>query len=64
MSYPEPMTVTDTVEQPAACTATQEPRGLRLRRPRFGIGWRLGLGLGLVSAVLIAGEVLATRITH
>ncbi|MBV8341757.1 MAG: EAL domain-containing protein [Gammaproteobacteria bacterium] len=56
--------MTDTVEQPAARTARQEPRGLRLRRPRLGIGWRLGLGLSLVSAVLIAGEVLATRITH
>jgi diguanylate cyclase (GGDEF)-like protein len=31
------------------------------RVPRLGIGLRLGLGLALVAAVLIAGEMLATR---
>jgi hypothetical protein len=33
-------------------------------RPRLGIGWRLILGLTAVAAVLIAGEVLATRTTR
>jgi hypothetical protein len=28
---------------------------------RLGIGWRLGLGLAAVSAVLVLGEMLATR---
>src|ERR1700756_855770 len=32
------------------------PRSLRL-----GIGWRLGLGLAAVTAVLVFGEMLATR---
>src|SRR5947208_2203909 len=31
------------------------------RRPRLGIGWRLGLGLAAVTAVLLLGESLATR---
>jgi diguanylate cyclase (GGDEF)-like protein len=34
-------------------------RGWRV--PRLGIGLRLGLGLALVAAVLVAGDVLATR---
>src|SRR5207248_3742374 len=29
--------------------------------PRLGIGWRLGLGLAAVTAVLLLGESLATR---
>ncbi|MBV8146720.1 MAG: HAMP domain-containing protein, partial [Gammaproteobacteria bacterium] len=33
-------------------------------QPRLGIGWRLILGLTAVAAVLIAGEVLATRTTR
>ncbi|HSY05170.1 MAG TPA: EAL domain-containing protein [Steroidobacteraceae bacterium] len=36
----------------------------RLRAPRFGIGWRLLLGLAAVAAVLVAGEELATRTTR
>src|SRR5213082_2058977 len=31
------------------------------RSPRLGIGWRLGLGLAAVTAVLLLGESLATR---
>ena len=40
------------------------PRGWRLRAPRLGIGWRLGLGLAAVTTVLLLGEVLATRTTR
>jgi diguanylate cyclase (GGDEF)-like protein len=36
----------------------------RLRLPRLGIGWRLLLGLTAVAAVLVAGDVLATRTTR
>jgi len=45
---------------------TPEPlkrRGFRIRTPRLGIGWRLGLWLMAVFAVLGAGELLATRTT-
>ncbi|HEX4619769.1 MAG TPA: diguanylate cyclase, partial [Steroidobacteraceae bacterium] len=31
------------------------------RAPRLGVGSRLGLGLAAVAAVLVAGEILATR---
>jgi diguanylate cyclase (GGDEF)-like protein len=31
------------------------------RRPRLGVGARLGLGLAAVAAVLVAGDMLATR---
>src|SRR5207237_10064483 len=31
------------------------------RSPRLGIGWRLGLGLAAVTAVLMLGESLDTR---
>ena len=34
------------------------------RAPLLGIAWRLGLGLAAVAAVLVAGEVLATRTTR
>jgi diguanylate cyclase (GGDEF)-like protein len=42
------------------------PRRLRLWRggPYLSIGWRLGLGLAAVAAVLVASEVLATRTTR
>jgi diguanylate cyclase (GGDEF)-like protein len=42
------------------------PRQLRLWRgsPLLGIGWRLGLGLAAVAAVLVASEILATRTTR
>lgn len=42
------------------------PRRLRLWRggPYLSIGWRLGLGLAAVAAVLVASEVLSTRTTR
>jgi diguanylate cyclase (GGDEF)-like protein len=36
-------------------------RGWLPRMPRLGVGARLGLGLAAVAAVLVVGEVLATR---
>jgi diguanylate cyclase (GGDEF)-like protein len=36
-------------------------RAWRLRAPRLGVGSRLALGLAAVAAVLVAGELLATR---
>jgi diguanylate cyclase (GGDEF)-like protein len=44
---------------PLAVSAAR--RGWRLRVPRLGIGWRLGLGLTAVATVLVLGETLATR---
>ena len=38
-------------------------RGWRSARP-LGIGWRLGLGLAAVTAVLVASEILATSTTR
>ena len=51
---------------PNSTPATPRPRPAarrrwRLRMPRLGIGWRLGLGLTAVAAVLVLGETLATR---
>ena len=42
------------------------PRRLRLWRggPYLSTGWRLGLGLAAVAAVLVASEILATRTTR
>ncbi len=37
------------------------PPGRRAWRLRLGIGWRLGLGLAAVAAVLVGGEMLAAR---
>lgn len=51
------MTETDPLRAPAA----RRPRAWRIRAPRLGIGGRLVLGLAAVAAVLLAGEVLATR---
>jgi len=48
---------------PPPAPAPQKRDGWRLRLPRLGIGWRLGLWLTAVVAVLIVGELLATRIT-
>src|SRR5215469_2276846 len=45
----------------AAPPASQARRAWPWGRPRLGIGWRLILGLTAAAAVLIAGEVLATR---
>ncbi|HWZ61644.1 MAG TPA: EAL domain-containing protein [Steroidobacteraceae bacterium] len=39
-------------------------RRWRPRAPRLGVGARLGLGLAAVAAVLVVGEVLATRTTR
>jgi len=57
-----PEATTDT-PRAAAGGAPARParRSWRPRAPRLGIGWRLILGLTAVAAVLIAGEVLATR---
>ena len=49
----------------AAGTATPSPASRRRawlpRAPRLGVGARLALGLAAVAAVLVAGEILATR---
>src|SRR5262249_37991614 len=55
-----PMTETDPL-RPAAAPVARAPRTWRMRAPRLGIGWRLVLGLAAVAAVLLVGEVLATR---
>jgi diguanylate cyclase (GGDEF)-like protein len=49
---------------PRPLPAPRVPRRWRLRVPRLGIGWRLGLGLAAVTAVLMLGEGLATRTTR
>jgi diguanylate cyclase (GGDEF)-like protein len=48
----------------AAAPAAPPPprrRAWRPRAPRLGVGARLALGLAAVAAVLVAGEILATR---
>jgi diguanylate cyclase (GGDEF)-like protein len=50
----------------AAGSAAPRPASLRRRTwrwraPRLGVGARLALGLAAVAAVLVAGEILATR---
>jgi diguanylate cyclase (GGDEF)-like protein len=60
-----PQATSDTARKPPeGAAARPAPRPWRLRAPRLGIGWRLILGLTAVAAVLIAGEVLATRTTR
>ena len=44
--------------------ARDECAGWRVGAPLLGIAWRLGLGLAAVAAVLVGGEVLATRTTR
>ena len=44
-----------------ARTAAPQRRAWRPRAPRLGVGARLALGLAAVAAVLVAGEILATR---
>jgi len=57
-----PEATTDTPRAPPGdASARPAQRSWRPRAPRLGIGWRLILGLTAVAAVLIAGEVLATR---
>ena len=63
MSHAPTMTETAPSPTPPACMPPPR-RGWRLRTPRFGIGWRLSLGLASVAAVMIAGEILATRTTR
>jgi diguanylate cyclase (GGDEF)-like protein len=48
----------------SAVPARPARRPWRLRAPRLGIGWRLGLGLTAVAAVLLGGEQIATRTTR
>jgi len=51
-----------TAPSPPTAAPARPPRRARLwRAPRLGIGLRLGLGMAVVAAVLIAGEELATR---
>ncbi len=59
MQNPLPEATRPTAPQPAATPSAR--RGWRFRGPRLGIGWRLGLGLAAVAAVLMVGESLATR---
>ncbi len=49
---------------PQPTPAARVPRGWRLRGPRLGIGWRLGLGLTAIATVLLLGEALAARTTR
>ena len=64
MSYPDPMPESASA-QPARAAPPRPSRGVwRLRAPRLGIGWRLGLGLAALAAVLVAGEQFATRTTR
>jgi diguanylate cyclase (GGDEF)-like protein len=48
----------------ADAAVSAAPRRWRLRLPRLGIGWRLGLGLAAVAALLVAGEQMAARTTR
>jgi diguanylate cyclase (GGDEF)-like protein len=48
----------------ADATGAAAPRRWRLRAPRLGIGWRLGLGLTAVAALLVGGEQMAARTTR
>jgi diguanylate cyclase (GGDEF)-like protein len=60
-----PEATAETPRPPRAAVAAAAPRAWPWgSRPRLGIGWRLILGLTAVAAVLIAGEVLATRTTR
>jgi diguanylate cyclase (GGDEF)-like protein len=49
---------------PAGKTGASAARPRRAHSPLLGIAWRLGLGLAAVAAVLVAGEVTATRTTR
>jgi len=53
-------------ELPASTTIAGAPTAPRRRAhsPLLGIAWRLGLGLAAVAAVLVGGEVFATRTTR
>src|ERR1700686_2517801 len=62
MHKPPPETTQPAAPRPAA--AQRVRRGWRLRAPRLGIGWRLGLGLTAIATVLLFGEALATRTTR
>jgi diguanylate cyclase (GGDEF)-like protein len=60
-----PETAAETARPPRATAAPAVQRAWPWGgTPRLGIGWRLILGLTAVAAVLIAGEVLATRTTR
>src|SRR6266550_972244 len=52
------------IAETAPPPAPRVARGWRLRGPRLGIGWRLGLGLAAVTTVLVLGEMLAARTTR
>ncbi|HYL03323.1 MAG TPA: EAL domain-containing protein [Steroidobacteraceae bacterium] len=54
----------DSEAAPADAPRSPAPRRAWLRAPRLSVGWRLGLGLAAVGAVLLAGETLATRTTR
>ncbi len=45
----------------APCRPQKRRRAWLPRAPRLGVGSRLALGLAAVAAVLVAGEILATR---
>jgi diguanylate cyclase (GGDEF)-like protein len=64
MSHPEPVPESASAYSPDAVAQPRAQRRWRLRAPRLGIGWRLGLGLAAVAAVLVAGEQMATRTTR
>ncbi|HEY7995486.1 MAG TPA: GGDEF domain-containing protein, partial [Steroidobacteraceae bacterium] len=53
-------------ELPASTAIAGAPTAPRRRAhsPLLGIAWRLGLGLAAVAAVLVGGEVFATRTTR
>jgi diguanylate cyclase (GGDEF)-like protein len=64
MSHPEPTPESAQAYPPGPVALPGATRRWRLRAPRLGIGWRLGLGLAAVAAVLVAGEQMAARTTR
>ncbi len=61
MLQPSTEAAADTPPAAPVAPAVARARPWRLRAPRLGIGWRLGLGLTAVALVLTLGETLATR---
>ena len=54
-------TIAEAARSEAPHPAPKRRRAWLPRAPRLGVGSRLGLGLAAVAAVLVVGEILATR---
>jgi diguanylate cyclase (GGDEF)-like protein len=54
-------TIAEAARSEAPRPAPKRRRAWLPRAPRLGVGSRLGLGLAAVAAVLVVGEILATR---